>query len=189
MTPNTNNNNVSSQVPSHWPRHIHYLREPVYHSSVPEALRVFLLGPPNPKSAGLSTSRPPVAIRSISDTSHPAHGQYGLFATRKIPPHTRVIVYIGEIHCEDRPESDYDLSLYRSQDGVNVGVDASKMGNEARFINDYRGICAHPNAKFVDERNGETGRLEMGVWSGHQGIKKGEEILVSYGKGWWNART
>ena len=95
----------------------------------------------------------------------------------------------GEIHCEDRPESDYDLSLYRSQDGVNVGVDASRMGNEARFINDYRGIREQPNAKFVDERSAETGRLEMGVWSGHQGIKKGEEILVSYGKGWWQARA
>lgn len=28
----------------------------------------------------------------------------------------------------------------------------------------------------------------MCVWSGKDGIGKGDEILVSYGKGWWDAR-
>jgi hypothetical protein len=28
----------------------------------------------------------------------------------------------------------------------------------------------------------------MSIWTGPHPIKKGEEILVSYGKAWWKAR-
>ncbi|KAG6828610.1 hypothetical protein H0H92_007305 [Tricholoma furcatifolium] len=93
----------------------------------------------------------------------------------------------GEIHCDDRPGSDYDLSLYRDHDGANVGIDAGRMGNEARFVNDYRGIMAKPNAVFSDV-DAESGEMRMSIWSAGQEIKKGEEILVSYGKAWWRAR-
>ncbi len=62
------------------------------------------------------------------------------------------------------------------------------MGNEARFINDYRGIKSKPNALFKEGRKA-NGELRMSVWSDSEGIKKGEEILVSYGKSWWRART
>jgi hypothetical protein len=68
-----------------------------------------------------------------------------------------------------------------------VGLDASTMGNEARFINDYRGIRAKPNALFCDRRTA-AGELRMSIWSSAEGVKKGEEILVSYGKAWWRAR-
>lgn len=37
--------------------------------------------------------------------------------------------------------SDYDLNLHRDDD-VELAVDASQMGNEARFCNDYRGVPA-----------------------------------------------
>lgn len=119
---------------------------------------------------------------------HPARGQRGLFASRKIPPRTHIIDYVGEVHCDDRPHSDYDLSLYRTSEGISVGVDASRMGNEARFINDYRGVAAKPNAIFEEHRN-SAGELCMAVWSGKDEIKKGQEILVSYGKGFWQARS
>ncbi|EHY54422.1 hypothetical protein HRR83_007995 [Exophiala dermatitidis] len=99
--------------------------------------------------------------------------------------------------------SNYDLSLDRDLD---LAIDASKCGNEARFINDYRGIRpAGPNAEFRDclvQVGGPgtgTGKLEkrIGVFvlsAGKnggpraKGIGKGEEIVVSYGKGFWNAR-
>lgn len=68
-----------------------------------------------------------------------------------------------------------------------MGVDAGTMGNEARFINDYRGIQAKPNALFCDRRTA-TGELRMSICSSSKGIKKGEEILVSYGKSWWRGR-
>jgi len=78
---------------------------------------------------------------------------------------------------------------------MGIGMDAEKMGNEARFINDYRGIAKKPNAEFRevwDERRSERG---MGVWTlpevksrKEKGVRKGQEILVSYGRGFWGAR-
>ena len=63
------------------------------------------------------------------------------------------------------------------------------MGNEARFINDYRGIRIRPNAIFKERRT-IHGELRIGIWSADgETINKGDEILVSYGKSWWNARN
>lgn len=92
---------------------------------------------------------------------------------------------IGEVHAEDRI-SDYDLSLVHIQE-KSIGIDASKKGNEARFVNDYRGVREKPNAVFADGRH-HDGQLRMSIRSSHEGIRKGEEILVSYGKAWWRAR-
>jgi hypothetical protein len=88
--------------------------------------------------------------------------------------------------------SNYDLSLDRES---GIGIDADKRGNEARFINDYRGVAERPNAEFKEVWDERGGRRGMGVWvlpegkSGrNRGIKKGEEVLVSYGRGFWGAR-
>ena len=90
------------------------------------------------------------------------------------------------------------------------------MGNEARFINDYRGITSRPNAEFRDVfviRNGVKergvgvfvkaakevkgkkgsgngngkgkGEGKVGKKAEMSGIAKGEEVLVSYGRGFW----
>lgn len=114
--------------------------------------------------------------------------------------------------------SDYDLSLHRE---LGIGIDASACGNEARFINDYRGIRPMPNAQFEEhwvrlppsrrdplqkheecdfrgcERRWKW-ELRMGVsvvgvrrdgkGVGKKGILAGDEIVVSYGKGFWRER-
>lgn len=98
------------------------------------------------------------------------------------------LIMAGEVHCDDRPDSDYDLSLCRLPGGVNVGVDASVMGNCARFVNDFRGIVIRPNALFVDTKTA-SGEIRISIWSSNREIKKGEEILVSYGKTWWRSRA
>ncbi|KAK6967021.1 hypothetical protein R3P38DRAFT_2672217 [Favolaschia claudopus] len=137
--------------PSHWPSNIRYISTCTYHSSVSPATRVFLT---QGESAAPKTFDGPssVAIKRISDSAHPAHGQFGLFAAKKIKPHAHIVDYVGEIHCDER-ESDYDLSLFRSAT-LNVGIDACRMGNEGRFVNDYRGIPGQdkPNAVFVEAR-------------------------------------
>ena len=98
---------------------------------------------------------------------------------------------------DEHKDSDYDLSLLRLSASdprnpfpglhVSIGVDAAQCGNAARFVNDYRGIGSAPNAEFRQGK-GEGGELRMELWSLKGGIPKGEEILVSYGKGWWGAR-
>ncbi|KAH7883834.1 hypothetical protein F5I97DRAFT_1944458 [Phlebopus sp. FC_14] len=185
---------MSSRQPQQWPASVQFITASRYHSSVPAATRVFITNGADDAATAtpkLSDSAravsPVVRIKYIADASHPARGQYGLFSVKKIPPRSHIIDYIGEVHCQDRPDSDYDLSLYRTQDGLNVGVDASTMGNESRFVNDYRGIRSKPNAVFVEYRTA-AGELRMSVWSATDPIKKGDEILVSYGKSWWRAR-
>jgi SET domain-containing protein len=153
-----------------------------------------------------------VVIKTISHAEHPAHGQFGLVAKKKIACGEMIIPYLGVIHHtlipidseKDQPEeseSDYDLSLLRLSHAdpknpfegyhVSIGIDAAEMGNAARFVNDFRGVGRFPNAEFKLGR-GEGGELRMEIWAlkgkGCADIAKGEEILVSYGKSWWGAR-
>ncbi|KAJ7225859.1 SET domain protein [Mycena pura] len=171
--------------PPNWPSNVHYISACSYHSSVSARTRTLLAQGSQTAAASLSNKPCRVLIRRISESGHPAAGQFGLFAAKKIPATRHIVDYVGEIHCDDRCESDYDLSLFRNNE-VSVGIDASDMGNEARFVNDYRGISDKPNAVFVDFK-ALSGELRMRVDSVCE-IKKGEEILVSYGKAWWRAR-
>lgn len=145
-------------------------------------------------------------IQPISDPDHPANGQHGLFAARDLKPGTWIVAYLGRVHSDapeaTDPQSDYDLWLDRD---AGIAVDAAKAGNEARFVNDYRGVRSDgPNAEFGTAWCERWGQLCVGFWvrgagkakvgkgkgksSRQEGIKKGEEILVSYGKGFWEGR-
>ncbi|KAF9821800.1 hypothetical protein IEO21_00230 [Rhodonia placenta] len=188
MARNSRNAKTAASIaqPAHWPTHVQYISVYRFHLSVPTETRA-LICPKSTAPEACVPSRSLTIIRRISEHSHPACGQFGLFAARKIPPRTHILDYIGELHCDDRPESDYDLSLYRTREGLSIGVDAQHMGNEARFVNDFRGISHKPNAVFEDRRTVD-GELRMSIWSGSDCIKKGDEILVSYGKSWWRAR-
>ena len=164
------------------------------------------------------TDHPPhLAIKRITWPSHPACGQHGLFTKKKLAGLTLILPYLGIIHAtfipaeSDQPgdaeddggvndphaKSDYDLCLARISaydernpfpwKHVSLGVDASTAGNAGRFVNDYRGIASEPNAEFR-LGNGDSGELRMEIWTLKKSIAKGEEILVSYGKGFWAAR-
>ncbi|RMZ74907.1 hypothetical protein DV737_g5622, partial [Chaetothyriales sp. CBS 132003] len=151
------------------------------------------------------------------------YGQCGLFTTRGHAPDSFICLYLGLVHdttaaaaagsdkesssLSQHAHSDYDLSLDRE---LGLAIDAAAMGNEARFINDYRGVADRPNAEFRDVIivHGKGGKKERGVGvfvkaakkdgkrrQGQKvkreddiGIRKGEEILVSYGRGFWSAR-
>mmetsp|Transcript_5587 Transcript_5587/g.13931 ORF Transcript_5587/g.13931 Transcript_5587/m.13931 type:complete len:220 (-) Transcript_5587:2144-2803(-) len=128
---------------------------------------------------------PLVAITRISDPRHPACGQMGLCATRNLAPGTLVMDYVGmlvgDAHAD--PASDYTLRLCPG-----LSMDAAASGNEARFVNDFRGVRHRPNCRFdlyADKSSGNA--VRMGVWV-VEAVKKGEELCVSYGKGFWSAR-
>jgi hypothetical protein len=139
-----------------------------------------------------------VRITVVSESSHPAFGQSALHATQHLPPDAFILPYFGYVHdqTDTNETSDYDLSLDRE---LAIGVDASTEGNEARFMNDYRGVSTATNAEFrdifVDVGNDNVEKC-VGVFvlsagkSGKRvkGIGRGQEILVSYGKGFWTER-
>ena len=129
-------NKQSRRIPKNWPLGVEYIRSQQYGSGIPANIVSFLKGTTiDSKMAGASPVRisSPSAepsritlIRLIDSPSHPAHGQHGLFAIRRIQPHTHILDYMGEVHADDREESNYDLSLYRSHDGnFNIGVRSS----------------------------------------------------------------
>lgn len=137
-----------------------------------------------------------IKIKKITQEGHPAQGQLGLVALKKLEPKTKILSYLGVYHTRPHPESDYDLSVVRtlsSEPGeqgpttIDIALDAARQGNAGRFVNDYRGIGRAPNCQFVDvvDSNGWKG---MEVWTLEKGVNKGDELLVSYGKGWWAGR-
>lgn len=200
-------------VPKNWPPGLPYLTQPSHSPSLSRSQLSSLrtrAPPPSSTSAlreipssGTGPGPSPNArITPITDAQHPARGQAGLFACRPLAPGTLVLPYLGQVHPSDDPAhegSDYDLRLDHEGDGGGVAIDAARMGNEARFVNDFRGVpgVARPNAEFCevwDVRRGERGMAVFVLPAGKKdkgkkgGIAKGQEILVSYGKGFWGKR-
>lgn len=104
--------------------------------------------------------------------------------------------------ADQDPNSDYDLNLDRE---LGLSVDAARSGNESRHANDYRSIAERPNASFEDifievkskkRADGHKWERRVAIFvlpagkaqKRKNGIRAGEEILVSYGKGFWEAR-
>lgn len=166
-----------TEKPGNWPSNIVYLNHNVYSRKIePATLHEILPKPATPNSVCKL-----VRIKLITEKSHPACGQYGLFATRKLPAQSHILDYLGYVHpdTESDPTSDYDISLDSS---LGIAIDAQRWGNEGRMVNDYRGIGPKPNVMFDDHFvNGER-RIGIYVLPGRE-VQKGEELLVSYGKG------
>ncbi|PNS15405.1 hypothetical protein CAC42_664 [Sphaceloma murrayae] len=204
-------------TPIDWPTGVAYTSEPIYSDHVTLAMQKALHTPtaataswPKVGAEDLTVPCEKVRIHKISSTSHPNHpaaGQHGLFAAHHLPPGSFILPYIGQVHTNSTSDtdatSDYDLSMDRE---MGISIDAAKVGNESRFMNDYRGVAEGPNVEFRDcwiqipARNGESrGRWErrIGVFvlpagkagKRRKGIGGGEEIVVNYGKGFWRGRV
>lgn len=192
-----------------------YITKPVYSHVVSPSL-INKLNKPNaesktwPKVAESDIEpKESVEVRVIRDPSHPACGQSAMFAIRDLEPADLILFYLGRVHLNESEDtdstSDYDLSFDRE---LGLSIDAQLMGNEARFMNDYRGVADGPNAEFkdcwvrLDESNlsgASTTRgwerrvgifvLGKGKAKRKKGIKRGEEILVNYGRTFWSERN
>ena len=242
--------------PPNWPSFLVYLSTPFYSKELlPSDLESLFSTSPPADALAVSpqlTPSPHIRINPISDPSHPANNQQGLFATRLLPPSTFITFYLGHVHPSPPPppppqpnttpqdgaedhdqdssaadqaaadDDSYTLSLLRFPRPISIT--ALSAGNEARFVNDYRGIPrppntpAGPNAEFRDvwiripaaksalrARRGSGASSGEAVWERRvgvfvlaagragkkeraRGIRRGEEILVSYGKGFWGLR-
>lgn len=156
------------------------------------------LGPQQLKAAGaaaaaggvpllhseLKRPNPLVSIKLVDVPTHPACGQRGLFAKRPFSPGELITDYVGAVHRSERVSqtSDYVLALTPE-----IAIDAERMGNEARFVNDFRGCMPRANAEFRQYVHKASGELRMGVFA-LAPIAKGGEICISYGKGFWKSR-
>merc|ERR1712062_486771 len=159
-----------------WPKDVKFLKDYEFKEEArTHALRQKL------KSTAPSSRK--VKFQKITDKRHPAYDQYGLFAIKKLKPGSLILDYIGLV-CTESEVSDTSDYVLAFQDGLSI--DAEKMGNEARFINDFRGIGERPNCKF-DTRE-DKGKVCMSVYVLNRAIWPGQELSVSYGKGFWKHR-
>lgn len=201
------------EPPENWPSDIIYLTDHSYSTAVTPEQRI-ALSRPAPDSDQWSRVAKPlidgttnnVKIVIINNEKHPAYQQRGLFARRKLDPDSFITLYLGHVHtnslADTDPHSDYDLALDRE---LGLSVDAAKSGNIARFANDYRGIADRPNAEFRDcfikipctkRAGGTKWERRVGIFvlpagkAGKRkvGIREDEEVLVSYGKSYWESR-
>ena len=201
------------QLPKNWPTDVPYLTDQTYSPVVTPDQRVALsrTAPDSVSYAKISsevikTPYPGIGIITIKDENHPAYGQRGLFASQHLEPDSLICLYLGHVHTnslsDTDPHSDYDLSYDRE---TGLSIDASSSGNESRFANDYRTIAERPNAEFRDcfievksekRKDGLKWERRVAIFvlsagkagKRRAGIKPGEEILVSYGKGFWESR-
>ncbi|TKA43419.1 hypothetical protein B0A54_05901 [Friedmanniomyces endolithicus] len=200
-------------VPKSWPEDITYLTDHTYSAAVTADQRTALTRtgtadatwtqiPPT----SIQAPSPLLEIRTVTDINHPAAGQRGLFATQHLAPDSFICLYLGHVHTntmsDQDPHSDYDLNLDHD---LGLSVDAARSGNESRCTNDYRGIAERPNAEFRDcyvqvpctkraagmkwERRVSVFVLSAGKAGKRKaGVRAGEEVLVNYGKGYWEGR-
>eukprot|EP00730_Choanoeca_flexa_P002396 TRINITY_DN11033_c0_g2_i4.p1 TRINITY_DN11033_c0_g2~~TRINITY_DN11033_c0_g2_i4.p1 ORF type:complete len:181 (+),score=11.50 TRINITY_DN11033_c0_g2_i4:361-903(+) len=179
-----------SDTPKGWPSssRTKYLRKCEFNKS---ALQ-FIAGKPVPLARIPPGEFKPVvpghvAIKRITDPAHPAHGQHGLYAAANLKEKDWVVDYKGVVTLDEEcsQTSDYSLSLCHG-----LSIDAEKAGNEGRFVNDYRGVpgAAKPNVEFrVEMLPNNLPQMRLYV-KPKTAIKKGSELLISYGKGFWQAR-
>ena len=137
-----------------------------------------------------------VYFKRISDANHPAYGEYGLFCAKDAKPGSWLLDYVGHVSLGENQDKASD---YVSDFGLKseLACDANTYGNEARMINDFRNTGRYPNVEF-NLRRDKCGELRQGVYVkstkdarqiGFDGIKKDEEILISYGKSYWRSRV
>jgi hypothetical protein len=200
-------------LPKNWPEEITYLWDHTYSDAVTPEQRaqlsrtsIELESHCKVSATQLASASKTCAITFIEDEKHPAHGQRGLVAAENLEPDRFVCLYMGHVHnntpSDTDPNSDYDLCFDRD---IDLSVDASKSGNQSRCANDYRGIADRPNAEFRDcfikvpctkRAGGMKWERRVGIFvlsagkagKRKHGIRAGDEILISYGKQFWESR-
>jgi hypothetical protein len=128
-----------------WPSGVAYSNDYVWGKDVPAALRAAY----RPETARPRPARPcPRAYAArITDEAHPACGQHGLFAAAPLAHGAWVLDYVGAIclgENEDR-SSDYVCDFGEHSE---LALDANAVGNEGRFVNDYRNTGRRPSVEF-----------------------------------------
>ncbi|KAK4516627.1 Protein kinase domain-containing protein [Mucor velutinosus] len=191
--------------PSGWTPETKYIDKLFWSPNVPAELRD-LYQPANPKVQdprrtinfmnehvnligtfpGTKEQKRNVKIKKITDKEHPCCGAYGLVAAQTLQPKQLIIDYLGVVEYQDGYEATSDYVL---RYGTDLSIDAGRCGNEARFCNDFRGCGPEPNVCFMNYMDEKTKHIKVGIFvNGNRKIRKGDELLVTYGKSFWAKR-
>ena len=107
----------------------------------------------------------------------------GLFATAPIRRGERVCWYTGDVMRFDHEANAQKGGVYYLQLSRYVGIDAARTDTApGRFLNDPSGSGRRPNCKFAVDRVHNLACIRATC-----NIQAGQELLVSYGRGYWKA--
>lgn len=110
---------------------------------------------------------------------------YGIFAESDLAEDDFIGIYVGVVQDRELTENkDYAWQYpTTTDDGGTMIIDGSEKGNELRFINDgvnpnciVRYVMGHDNLWHV-------------CYTALKDIKKGEQLLISYGPAYWDTRV
>ena len=128
-----------AQPPSSWPSDISYIVKSRLSPGFPASLlpHIHLVGwnPSRTKYDPKPILHPGhLAIKRISDPSHPAHGQAGLFAKKKIGPAELIIPYLGIIHHSLNPADNVELDEAHSSVGTGNGLEHERSDYDLSLV-------------------------------------------------------
>nr|NGX50825.1 hypothetical protein [Chlamydiota bacterium] len=110
---------------------------------------------------------------------------YGVFAKEAIPPYSTLNHYTGLLMVDDDIKEEHD-STFSFTDYKTFSIDALKYGNWCRFMNHCAEREANNNAIPWEYYHEDGPKIVF--TSGSRGIKKGEQILYSYGDDYWKEK-
>jgi SET domain-containing protein len=110
---------------------------------------------------------------------------YGIFAEADILEDEFIGLYTGSIQDRSLVDNKDYAWLYpiQTEDGGAVSLDGYSQGNELRFIND--GISPNCVVQYVIGHD----NLWHVCYVALTDIKKGEQLLISYGPDYWDTRS
>ena len=119
-----------------------------------------------------------LAIRHIA----PKVG-YGVFAKEAVPPYSTLGHYVGVLRLDQEIDETND-STFSFGDFPLFSIDAKKAGNWARFMN--HSDLKNPKTNVVAWEYYTKESPYILFTAGPKGVKKGAQLLYSYGDKYWH---
>ena len=108
---------------------------------------------------------------------------YGVFAKVSIPPYSILNHYAGILKEDKKIDPDND-STFMLSDFAKYSIDAQKAGNWCRFMNHSRE--GDPSTNVIAWEHYSKFGPRIIFTAGRKGIRKGSQLLYSYGDSYWN---
>lgn len=145
-----------------WPKNVTFSNNYEWEASVPAGIKMKYYPSDNIRRQRSNHFSRNVYFKRITDEDHPAYGQYGLFcALPHAKPGQWLLDYVGRVTLgeDQNKESDYVSEFGAHSE---LSCDANTLGNEARFLNDFRNTGRFPNVEFNFRRD-KNGEFRQGV--------------------------
>lgn len=107
---------------------------------------------------------------------------YGVFAKERIPPYSVLNSYAGLMRPDKAIATDND-STFMFSEFLSFSLDAAKQGNWCRFMNHSPPRNPHTNVVAWEHYSDWGPRIIFTAC--RHGIKKGAQLLYSYGDQYW----